>query len=203
MVGQIPKSSGLGRASLHAGWNYFHSYFFILFYSPVYTMKAESTFFDHPPRSLGERPGFPAASVQWRIGTVVFFPYLVLVIKIPGIIRTGHYAIPATDASPEILHHDPIFPKIGGLGRANGHAGRIFTVHAGHGQEFNPYVWVLAPTYGQYLVPIHFPPPGLFFRRPMRDVILLPAGYGTGLTGDAFIQIDDHTPFGHVNPQAL
>jgi hypothetical protein len=126
-----------------------------------------------------------------------------LVIKIPGVIRASNEAISASDTAPEILHHNPIFPAISCLGWTNGYTGSLFTVHTRHGQKLNSGMGIFALTHRQYLIPINLPPLSLFSRRAMRNVILLPAGYGTGLTGDAFIQIDDHTPFGHVNPQAL
>ena len=123
----------MGRTSFPAGRNDLDSYRFIFFLSPIDAVKTKSALLNHTPDPLGKRPGFPAVPVGRWVRTMVGFLFRGFVIKIPDIIRASNEAISTADASPEILHDDPIFPGISSLDGANGYTRGVFTVHAGHG----------------------------------------------------------------------
>jgi hypothetical protein len=118
---------------------------------------------------------------------VILFRDLVLEIKASDVVRAGNQAIPASYATPEVLDNNAIIPTIGGFRRTDSYTRGIFAVHAGHGYQFDSGVGILAPTHGQYSVPVNFPSLSLLFGRAMGNVILLPAGDRTGLATSAFV----------------
>jgi hypothetical protein len=93
---------------------------------------------------------------------VIFFFYLVFEIEIPYPIRTCHDAIPAAYASPEVLDYDSIRPVVSCFCRANGDAGGVSTMHAGHRDQGVSGCRIFSFTHRDYPVPVDFPSPFLF-----------------------------------------
>jgi hypothetical protein len=165
---------------------------------PVDPVKTESAFFHNALGPQRKRPGFPGLAVRRLVLAVISLCFLRLVIEAPRPVWTGHHAVFAPDAPPEILDDDPIVPFEGGFCRADRDAGRVIALHAGHGNDLRPDMGVFPLCHGNHLVPKDFPPRPLLFGRSVGNIILLFAGDNASLASDAFIKIDHHTPFWHL-----
>jgi hypothetical protein len=100
-----------------------------------------------------------------------------------GMIRTGHFAVPAAQAPIFIDADDSIRSPIGCAGRANFEARRLVAMHAAHRQK-NPYGAV-----GFQNTRIDHLSQAVGW-----DVVPLAADNRTGFAADAFAQINHHAP---------
>ena len=164
-------------------------------------MKAEGAFLDHPVGPGREGPLAPNTPIRRQVGTKVFLFLLLDAVEASRSIRAGDDTVFASEASPEVLHYNPVFPTIGCLGRADGDARSVVALHTRHGDQLGIDLGIFPGGRGNDLVPKDIPSRSLFFRRSVRDVVLRLTGCRAGLAAHTFVQINHHSPSWHHSPR--
>ncbi len=100
-----------------------------------------------------EWPLAPNTSIRRQIGTVIFFLFLLFAIEAPRPVRAGDDTIFASDTPPKILHDNTVFTTICCLGRTDGHAWSMITMHTRHRDEFGIHLRIFPVGHGNDLIP--------------------------------------------------
>jgi hypothetical protein len=95
---------------------------------------------------------------------VIFLFFLFFAIETSCSVRAGDDTIFASNASSKILDDDSVFAAIGRLGRTDGHARSMITMHTGHGDEFGIHPRIFPVGHGNDLIPVNISPQSLVIR---------------------------------------
>jgi hypothetical protein len=163
----------------------------------VQAMDAECTFLDDAlitdcrPFQISLR--FNAVWAQ--VVPHVLIPGWLIPIKIANSIRTGYSAETTANTAGIILADDPFFILVGSGNRAYFDTWRIITMHTRAGKELGLTAGngalSLRP-HRENVIPENGTTQFCFRWGDNRGVILKAAGDAASLTGDAFIQVDNH-----------
>jgi hypothetical protein len=89
---------------------------------------------------------------------VIFLFFLFFAIETSCPVRTGDDAIFASDTPSEILHNNTVFTPIGRLGRTDGYAWSMITMHTRHRDEFRIHPRIFTAGHSDDLIPVNISP---------------------------------------------